>query len=105
MLELYNFIFWKSKALNYTLKLPITELQGTDCFIAGMFHLIQVLQLQILEANCYLLKTGFCYDHFLFIARFTALAGGNILSYKGGPKMCLIFLNINLVLFILFIGK
>jgi len=38
MLELYHFIFWKTKALSYTLKLPTTELQGTDCFIAAMFH-------------------------------------------------------------------
>jgi hypothetical protein len=31
------------------------------------------------------------------------LAGGNMLSYEGSAKMCLIFLNINLILFILFI--
>lgn len=66
---------------------------------------IEILHKFLGSVNIVLKKTGFCYVQVLFKTHFTALAGGNILSYKGGAKMCLIFLNINLVSFILFIDN
>jgi hypothetical protein len=48
---------------------------------------------------------GFGYDQVLFKTHFTALASENILSYEGGVKMCLIFFNIDLILFILCIDN